>query len=587
MLLIFGFIALTIVVLSGFGAALSGGRQTSDRSFFDLAILGLLLVSAIGLIANFFLPLRPYLVITTAAIGIVCFALHRRLLWRSLGPRPAAVLAVLAAILAMDSVGALITPLSYDTGLYHLQLIEWLEHSPKIFGLVNLHSRFGVNSIWFLAVSMFDFVREGHEGIFLVNATLFTVVIGALLQPILAGSPREPAARVTNLRIANLYAVIVAGVLLVNAATIMFNQLFAGPENDLPAALLVIYAFCVFLRIFEADGDRQSPLVQLLVVSVLAVMIKITTAPVLLLLPVAGCLVIGTDRPRMVELARDPVLICLLVVGIAWIAAGLISSGCIAFPVGSSCIAALPWTPPIAEIRQFASLVTAWGRSPNEHFREAATGWAWLKDWPSVMLAHRPFIPAASWSLAIAAGIGIAGALADPFLLKAKRLDRPGGAGKGVIGYAILVACLGNLFWFLAAPDPRFGIGFLLALPALVIAAGTQALSADDPTIRFLVGRPLLVLFVFVCAGLFVRDLRVVAFQAAKSWPSIPYVPVAEQDFGPSFRVNVPMSGDQCWDAPQPCAPGRGPEAAPLSERKFLLWEIIEPEAAASPPPAK
>ena len=69
MLLVFGFIALTIVVLSGFGAALSGGRQTSDRSFFDLAILGLLLVSAIGLIANFFVPLRLYLVIATAVVG--------------------------------------------------------------------------------------------------------------------------------------------------------------------------------------------------------------------------------------------------------------------------------------------------------------------------------------------------------------------------------------------------------------------------------------------------------------------------------------------------------------------------------------
>ena len=70
MLLIFGFIVLTIVVLSGFGAALSGGRETSDRSFFDLAILGLLLVLAIGLIANFFLPLRLYLVIATAVFGV-------------------------------------------------------------------------------------------------------------------------------------------------------------------------------------------------------------------------------------------------------------------------------------------------------------------------------------------------------------------------------------------------------------------------------------------------------------------------------------------------------------------------------------
>ena len=257
----------------------------------------------------------------------------------------------------------------------------------------------------------------------------------------------------------------------------------------------------------------------------MAVMIKITTAPVLLLLPVAAYAVTGSDRSRMVQLLREPVLICLFVVGIAWMAGGLISSGCVAFPVASSCIAALPWTPPIADIHQFAALVTAWARSPNEHFQEAATGWEWLRDWPSMMLVDRVFIPGASWSFAIAAGVGIGIALVDRYIFKAKRPDRAGGAGMGMIGYAILTACLGNLFWFLAAPDPRFGIGFLLALPALAVAAGTQALSVGGPAIRFVVGRCVLVVFVFVCAGLIVKDLRIVAFSAAKAGPRFPMFP--------------------------------------------------------------
>jgi hypothetical protein len=582
MLLIFGFIALTIVVLSGFGAALSGGRQTSERSFFDLAILGLLLVSAIGLIANFFLPLRPYLVIATAAVGIVCFALHRNLLWRSLGQRPGAMLAVLAAILAMDSIGVLITPLSYDTGLYHLQLIEWLEHSPKIFGLVNLHYRFGVNSIWFLDVSMFDVIRDTHACIFLLNTALFTIVMGALIQPVLSGPARESLPRLSD-----LYAVIVAAVLLVNAATIMFNQLFAGPENDLPGALLLVYAFWAFLRIFEAEDDGEAWLLQLLVAGVLAVMIKITTAPVLLLLPVAGYAVVARDRRRMRGLARNPILLCLLVAGAAWMATGIISSGCIAFPAGSTCIAALPWTPPRGDIAEFATVITAWARSPNAHFREAAHGWAWLRDWPSMMLARRAFIPGTSWSFAVAAGIGVALALVERLALKAGRQQRGRGPGPFSIGYAIVIGCLGNLFWFLAAPDPRFGIGFLLALPALVIAAATRALAADGAVIRLVVNRILLMGFIFICVGLFLRHQWTAASKAADSWPSVPYVPVYQQDFGPQLRVNIPVSGNQCWDAPRPCAPGRGPDAPTLSDRKFLLWEFIEPEAAASPPAAK
>ncbi len=582
MLFIFGFFALTIMVLSGFGAALSGGRQDSDRSLFDLAILGLLLVSAIGLVANFVLPLRPYLVIATTVVGVVCFVLHRKLLWVSLGRRPIAMLAVLAALLAMDGIGVLITPLSYDTGLYHLQVIEWLEQAPKVFGLVNLHYRFGVNSIWFLDASMFDFIRGSHVCIFLLNTTLFTIVLGALIQPVIGGVARQSLPRISD-----LYAVIVAAVLLVNPTTIMFNQLFAGPENDLPGALLVVYAFWAFLRLFETDVDREAWLLQLLVAGVLAVMVKITTAPVLLLLPVAGYAMVRRDPRRGRGLLGNPILLCLVVAGAAWMTTGVISSGCIAFPIGSSCIAALPWTPPIADITAFATLITAWARLPNAHVWEAAHGWAWLKDWPSMMLARRIFIPGMSWSLALAAGIGVALALAERFALKAGRHDRPSAPGPFAIGYAIVVGCLGNLFWFLAAPDPRFGIGFLLALPALVIAAGTRALAADGALLRLAVNRIVLMGFVFVCVGLFLLHQRITASKAAESWPSIPDIPVYQQDFGPQLRVNIPLSGNQCWDAPRPCAPGRAPDAPSLSYRKSLLWEFIEPERTASPPAAE
>ena len=582
MLLVFGLIALTIMVLAGFGAALSGGRQTSDRSFFDLAILGLLLVSAIGLIANFFLPLSLNLVIATAVVGIACFLLHRKLLWASLGQRPVAMLVVLAAILAMDSLGVLITPLSYDTGLYHLQLIEWLEQAPKVFGLVNLHYRFGVNSIWFVDASMFDIVRRTHAGIFLLNTTLFTIVIGALIQPVLSGAASNSLPRISD-----LFAVIVAAALLVNPTTIMFNQLFASPGNDLPGALLLVYAFWVFLRIFEADDDKEAWLLQLLVAGLLAVMTKIATAPGLLLLPIAGYAVFARNPRRVWGLARNPILLCLVTVGAAWMATGIISSGCIAFPAGSTCIAALPWTPPLGDIADFATLVTAWARLPNAHVWEAAHGWAWLKDWPSMMLARRIFIPGMSWSLAVAAGIGIALALAERVALKARRQDRSFGPGPCVIGYAIGIGCLGNLFWFLAAPDPRFGIGFLLALPALVIAAGTRALAADGALIRLVVNRIMLMGFIFVCVGLFLLHHRAAASKAADTWPSIPYVPVQQYDFGPQLRVNIPVGGNQCWDAPRPCAPGRGPDAPPLTHRKLLLWEFFEPEAAAASPAAK
>ena len=177
-----------------------------------------------------------------------------------------------------------------------------------------------------------------------------------------------------------------------------------------------------------------------------------------------------------------------------------------------------------------------------------------------MMLARRIFIPGMSWSLAVAAGIGVALALAERVALKSRRQDRSFGPGPFVIGYAIAIGCLGNLFWFLAAPDPRFGIGFLLALPALVIAAATRALAIDGAVIRLVVNRIMLMGFVFVCVGLFLLhqpDRR--PRRRRSHGRRFPMSRSPQYDFGPQLRVNIPVGGNQCWDAPRPCAPGRGP----------------------------
>ena len=43
----------------------------------------------------------------------------------------------------------------YDTGLYYLQNIQWIEHYPVVKGLANLHGRFGFNSHFFLDSAFF------------------------------------------------------------------------------------------------------------------------------------------------------------------------------------------------------------------------------------------------------------------------------------------------------------------------------------------------------------------------------------------------------------------------------------------------
>jgi hypothetical protein len=583
MFFVFGSLLLVLAILSGFGVALSRRRETDQSSFFDFAILGFLPISAIGLIVNFFVPLRPYVVITIAAIGSILFILNRKRLWRSLGRRPGIVLAASGALLLMATIGILVTALNYDTGLYHLQLTEWLEHSTKIFGLANLHYRFGFNSIWFADATAFDLTQGNHEFIFVLNSALFVITMGALLHPIFNGT-----AGISAIRISNLYSIIILVTFIVTSPKLIFRTSYASPSNDLPAALMVIYAFWNFLKLFEEDGEIEPHFLYLLVGCAMAVMIKLTSVPLLLLVPAAWYVVIGKDWRRFIGLMRYPVSIGLAVVGVAWLASGLVSSGCLAFPAAASCFTALPWTPRLTDIRDFATVITAWARLPDADFMSAATGWAWLREWPARTLAARDFVLAAVAAFAVLAVIGFGTALIDRFFIRGVQSEavwsgRPNGTDIAMILYAVLISLLGNLFWFLAAPDPRFGIGFLLVLPAIVIAAGTRWLSVDGAIIRPIAQHALLAGFIFVSAGLFVAHRWAEAAQTAKTWPAIPQADLVVLDLGPSIRANVPVGSDQCWDAPLPCAPNGSGGTAPLREGDLAFWHFFAP----FPPPAE
>jgi len=217
MLAVIGCLALIIVVLAGIGALIGGRHGAADITFGAYAILGLAPLMAGGLVANFLTPLTHDLALATVAFGLVSFAVRRRQIWSSLGARPMLMLGILGALLVAFAAGAAITPPAFDTGLYHLQAIEWLEQSTKVFGLANLHLRFGVNSTWFTTAAMLDLPSLGRRNVFLLNPALLLAVLAAMLQPAIAGPQR----------MSNVFAAVVAIVLLVNAKILSFHRILS------------------------------------------------------------------------------------------------------------------------------------------------------------------------------------------------------------------------------------------------------------------------------------------------------------------------------------------------------------------------
>jgi hypothetical protein len=574
MLTVIGCLALIVIVLSGIGALIGGRHRPGDITFGAYAILGLVPLMAVGLVANFLTPLTHEWALATAAFGLAAFALKRRLIWSSLGARPILMLSMLCTLLIAFSIGAVITPPAHDTGLYHLQAIAWLEQSTKVFGLANLHLRFGVNSTWFTAAALLDLPSVGRQTVFLLNPALLLVALATMLQPAIEWRPSAGPQRMSN-----VFAALAALVLLVNAKLLSFHSIGASPSYDLPSALLTILAFWAFIKAHEMESvgatsavAAQSVLV--LVASILAVTVKLSAAPILLLLPAALRPLWRDGRFPFAQLLRDPLVVCVGMLGALWLASGIASSGCAAFPAPVTCLSALPWSVPGERVRYMADIVAGWARMPGDHFAEALHGWAWLKSWPFTVLAHRAFFAGTGATLAIlallVAAIALRGRRAG--IAPAAAIRSPSVAF--AVAYAGATGCIGIVFWFATAPDPRFGMGFLMATPTLLVAwAAWRWLPDQEAVHRAWAGNAIAGL-VFLFGAVFLAIFGVSALAAARAWPMIPVPVVHDELLGPRFHANVPVGTDQCWDAPLPCAPDfRSPS---LRDGHILLWRSIE-----------
>jgi hypothetical protein len=136
-------------------AALGYGSQIGrllriDPNLGDRGILGLLTFGFLGCLLNFFTPVSPDIHVAILSFGVILTAIHVGQLKNSKIVWGASAL-ILVYVLSRPQFR-----LSYDTGLYHLQTLQWIKTQPIVPGLANLHSRLAVNSAIFLLAAVAD-----------------------------------------------------------------------------------------------------------------------------------------------------------------------------------------------------------------------------------------------------------------------------------------------------------------------------------------------------------------------------------------------------------------------------------------------
>jgi hypothetical protein len=451
----------------------------------------------------------------------------------------------LCVLTAYKSLGPL---WNYDSGLYHLTGVRWIQHYSIVPGLANLHSRLGFNNSNF--------------------------ILGALLN----GGPWPcDAYHLTNgLLVVNLFAV--AGrqfrALYVDPAPLpdrLFGMLLVLPliilavcydlpsySTDLSSALPAFVIFWQLLKLARTPHDQASAQREaaflIAAVGALGITFKLSNALFVLLCGGAAALLIlagNARRPRRALALLAPGLAAALLLLLPWLVRGVILSG---YPLYPSTFAGLAfdWTLAPEECARELTIVKNWARAPGIAYWNVPSGWAWIPDWLQQQLKQSYFFP---WDIKFPLTL----ALGSLVLSAASGLLRRRAPARELA--LVLIPAAAVALWFVSAPDPRFIFGplWILALAPLASLLQKSRPTASLPGQSLAIAVAFsLAIFALISNLYWSRDSAPTALDPEFGYHPIPTVSpktfVTDSGLELQMRVDSPPN-ERIYDLPLPATP--------------------------------
>ena len=438
----YGFLRLMSICI---GREVSAGKNANVLRL----LIGFMLTNVYAEIWSIFSPVNMWavyiLVFITLVIAYMCKQDMAETVNISKAPKPAVIASV--AVIILMAYGSSRGYMHYDTTLYHASAIRWIEEYGVVPGLANLQSRYGYNSAEFAHNALYSF--KWYTGRSLHCTTGFLAMVSAhLLYDKELFTGRRTIQSVDFVRIGLLYYL-----------GVLFAQM-VSPASDYVANLLI---FDILILMLGRVKDRTLPADHYVLISLLAIYgitVKVSLAPMVLI-----CLI-----PFVYYIIKKDVrsiLFCIvsgLVIAMPYFIRGYILSGWILYPSTLIKLGNPDWQVPIGEAQYDAKEISMWGRGITD-----ATKWGevtltnWIPSWFAALdTVEKVIITSVITSAVVLVAIEIRLALSK----------NKGGLQRYNILLELPIAwimLLGVVTWFVGAPLVRYGLGFVLSFPLLVV----------------------------------------------------------------------------------------------------------------------
>lgn len=333
-----------------------------------------------------------------------------------------------------------------DTLGYHAQTIQWIEKYKAVPGLVHLHVRFGYQGLWFVDCALFGFSFTGKEGITFLNSTVliwFFIFITNRINHHFFKDGKK------------FYGLLWAILLLLSMWS--YTQVRLTATSASPDFIATLFVSAIIYLFIEKNQNPIEASEWLLVsfLSFVAVTIKLSAAPILLIVAIAALLSLIKRKIKLFF----TILILSVITLSPFIARNIITSGYVVFPSTLVDAANVDWKYSPEQTVNEKNYITAYAKKQGVVTKEEidTVNEMGIAEWLPIWWKQRPTADKTIMILFILSFFAA--------LLSIKKIIR-----SGFIAVIVLLTMLtGIIFWLINAPDPRFGFGPIIGFTAVTV----------------------------------------------------------------------------------------------------------------------
>ena len=428
-------------------------EQTELPDFSITCLLGLSGIIIVAGILSLFMPLGGWyaqLIILIPCIAFIFLPAKRNLqefikIWNTITqPRILFLFLSCLLLLLVMSSWKITHP---DTLGYHAQTIQWIEDYKAIPGLVHLNLRNGYQGLWFPACALFSFKFPGGNMVPYLNTTVAIWYLLFVIRKI-SNDLDAKEKSTTWLFWATLLAISLWSYTQLRLTVTSFSP-------DFIAAIFVWAILYLFLENIRQNRQLSNEsLVLIIFLCFTAITIKLSTVPILLLAAYAATIFLTRKKIKFLFLVAAIAVMTLF----PFIARNTITSGYFFFPVISTNLIETDWKFGKELTLQDKKYITAYARTETAYSPKEINATLDLKmtEWLPIWWHNRSIADKTITALFIFSII-VALLLIKRIVLSDSRIK-----------IALITTTAGCIFWFIQAPDPRFGFGFIIGLIAIV-----------------------------------------------------------------------------------------------------------------------